>query len=197
MTYSVLVFSGAVSASNIDLHFQIGYTIPTLTTQAVTSIAATTATGNGTVVDDGGTTIIQRGICWKTSTGPTIADSKAIASGTTGAYTVAMTGLTGNTVYYVRAYAINSVDTSYGSEVTFKTADADTVITYLERNSPGTAQILMLVPLFYVIGMIFIVVMFFRKTETITIQTLIGAVVVILVMLILLPVIIMAIGAAL
>src|ERR1035437_6962430 len=38
--------------------------LPTVTTQAVSSIASTTATGNGNVTADGGATITERGVCW-------------------------------------------------------------------------------------------------------------------------------------
>jgi hypothetical protein len=102
---------------------------PTVTTQDVSSIAATTATGNGTVTSDGGATITERGVCWNTSTGPTTANSKATSAGTTGAFTASMTSLSAGTLYYVRAYAINSIGTSYGSEVTFTTLTTPTVTT--------------------------------------------------------------------
>jgi hypothetical protein len=36
-----------------------------------------------------------------------------------GAFTSTLTGLTLNTVYYIRSYATNSVGTSYGPEVSF------------------------------------------------------------------------------
>lgn len=99
---------------------------PTVTTQAVSVIATTTATGNGNVTADGGGTITERGICWKTSTGPTTADFKATSAGTTGAYTASLTSLSPNTTYYVKAYAINSQGTSYGSEVSFTTKQVAT-----------------------------------------------------------------------
>ena len=102
---------------------------PTVTTQAVDTIGSTTATGHGNVTADGGATITERGVCWNTSTGPTTSNSKATSSGTTGAYSPSMTGLSPGTLYYVRAYAINSVGTSYGSEVTFTTLAAPTVTT--------------------------------------------------------------------
>lgn len=92
---------------------------PTVTTQAVTSITSTTATGNGNVTSDGGSPITERGVCWSTSANPTTADSKATAAGTTGAYTASITGLTVSLTYHVRAYAINALGTSYGSDVTF------------------------------------------------------------------------------
>jgi len=97
---------------------------PTVTTQAVSSIAQTTATGNGTITADGGDAGATRGICWKTSTGPTVADGHATNGTGAGAYTVAMTGLTAGTKYYVKAYSINSAGTSYGAEVEFTTLSA-------------------------------------------------------------------------
>lgn len=93
--------------------------VPTVTTQAVTNVGPTTATGNGTVVSDGGSTITERGVCWSASANPTTSDNKASTSGTTGSYNVSMTGLSNLTLYHVRAYAINANGTSYGGDVTF------------------------------------------------------------------------------
>lgn len=97
----------------------ISVTAPVVTTSAVSNVTMTTADGNGTVVSDGGDTITERGFCWNTSTNPTTANSKVTASGTTGGYSATMTGLSDGTLYYVRAYAINGIGTSYGSNVTF------------------------------------------------------------------------------
>lgn len=94
---------------------------PTVTTQAVSSIAQTTATGNGNVTADGGATITERGTVISTSANPTTGDHKDTAAGTTGAFTTSITGLLRNTLYHVRAFATNSVGTSYGADVTFTT----------------------------------------------------------------------------
>ncbi len=102
---------------------------PTVTTQAVSSIATTTATGNGDVTSDGGSAITERGIAWNTSTLPTTANFFATTAGTTGAYTSSLTSLTAGTLYYVRAYAINAVDTTYGNEVSFTTLAVPTLTT--------------------------------------------------------------------
>lgn len=104
----------------IEIQGVAGASAPTVTTEAVTNIAATTATGNGTVVADGGDTITERGVCWSTSLNPTTSDSKATSAGTAGSYTVSITGLTNGTLYHARAYAINSIGTSYGDDVTFQ-----------------------------------------------------------------------------
>ena len=95
---------------------------PTVTTAAATAITTTTATGGGEVTDNGGATVTQYGICWSTNENPTTDDSKLYSDGEpTGAFTFNMTGLTHNTTYHVRAYAVNSVGTAYGSDVTFTT----------------------------------------------------------------------------
>lgn len=111
---------------------------PTVTTQPVTDITKTTATGNGNVTDDGGATITERGVCWNTSPTPTTANSKATSAGTTGAFTASITGLTEGTTYYVRAYAINAEGTSYGSEVSFVACDLPTVVTHAVTNIAET-----------------------------------------------------------
>lgn len=94
----------------------------TLTTEAVSNIGLTTATGNGTVVTDGEETVTARGIVWSTSITPTTSNFISTVSGTTGAFTAPMTGLTANTLYYVRAYATNASGTAYGDQESFTTA---------------------------------------------------------------------------
>lgn len=103
-------------------------TAPTVTTSPVSNVDKTTATGNGNVSNSGGSTITERGVCWSTTSNPTTANSKATASGTTGAFSVSMTGLTANTTYYARAYAINGVGTSYGAQVSFTTLPPSTTV---------------------------------------------------------------------
>ena len=96
-----------------------------ITTDPVTSIAKTTATGNGEVIDDQGATITERGFCWNTTIDPVITDDKVTVAGTTGVYSGSMTGLTPNTLYYVRAYYTNSLGTFYGDNVSHTTLDVD------------------------------------------------------------------------
>ena len=100
----------------------LSISVPGVTTANVTNIGNTTATGGGNVISTGGATVTERGICWGTSHNPTISGSHDSNGTGTGNYTVNMTGLTPNTTYYVKAYAINSQGTAYGEEVNFKTA---------------------------------------------------------------------------
>jgi len=97
-------------------------TSPVLTTTAITAITQTTATAGGNVTSDGGATVTARGVCWSTTTGPTIALSTKTIDGTgTGTFTSSLTALTAGTVYYVRAYATNSTGIAYGNEISFTT----------------------------------------------------------------------------
>jgi hypothetical protein len=98
---------------------------PAVTTQSCTNIEATTLTGNGNIVGIGSGSPTIRGFCYKvgTSGDPTTSDSTVYDTGTfsTGAFTKSITGLTGNTSYRVRAYAINTDGTGYGETVTVTT----------------------------------------------------------------------------
>jgi uncharacterized protein (TIGR02145 family) len=103
-------------------------TLPVVTTATVTSITGVSASTGGNVTDAGNGTISARGVCWGTSTGPTITGSHTTDGTGGGAFTSSLTGLAGSTTYYVRAYATNSAGTSYGTEATFTTwaaTDAD------------------------------------------------------------------------
>jgi hypothetical protein len=102
--------------------------LPTLFTAPASSIAETTATSGGDVMNDGGAAVTQRGVCWSTTTNPTIADSRTNDGTGTGLFTSSITGLTATTTYYVRSYATNSVGTAYGNEVSFTTTSATLAI---------------------------------------------------------------------
>ena len=93
---------------------------PSVTTSAATSITTTGATLNGNVTSDGGTAVTERGFVYKTTSNVTISDNKTSVAGTTGTFTLSPS-LSVNTQYYFRAYAINSVNTTLGSELNFWT----------------------------------------------------------------------------
>jgi len=109
---------------------------PVVTTNTITSIAASTATGGGNVTTDGGATVTERGICWSTTANPTVAlTTKTVSGGGTGFFSATLSGLSASTQYYVRAYAINSAGTGYGTEVTFTTSATDPVVPTLTTSA--------------------------------------------------------------
>ncbi len=136
-TYYVRAY--ATNSGGTNYGSQISFTTtaatapPTVTTQAVSSIATTTATGNGNITNLGVPNPTQYGVVWSTSTNPTVALTTKTAQGAiaaTGAFTSSITGLAANTTYYVKAYATNTAGTSYGTEVSFTTNKLSQTITF-------------------------------------------------------------------
>lgn len=120
-----------VSYSN-QMKFQTKGTpqLATVETGAVSNIQATQADVVGNITNLGNVaSVIQYGHVWSTHDTPTISDNKTSLGTTTiiGAYHSTLTGLAPNTIYYVRAYATNSVGTAYGGEKTFKTGSTVSV----------------------------------------------------------------------
>lgn len=104
-----------------EVNFTTSANKPTVSTGSVTNITTTTATGSGNVINDGGSSVTERGLCWSTHHEPTINGTHIMAGEGTGEFTAAMNNLAANTTYYVRAYATNGAGTSYGDEVEFAT----------------------------------------------------------------------------
>jgi hypothetical protein len=96
-------------------------TIPILSTASVFDLTETTAKSGGNVTHDGGASITSRGVCWSNNANPSTSDSKTIDGSGTGEYTSIITGLTPGVTYHVRAYALNSIGTSYGGDIAFTT----------------------------------------------------------------------------
>lgn len=113
--------AGTQYGSNVS--FTTTSVLPTVTTTAISAITTSTASSGGNVTSDGGATITTRGVCWSTSSTPTISNSKTSDGTGVGAFTSSITGLAANTTYYVRAYATNSVGTAYGSQISFTTSN--------------------------------------------------------------------------
>ncbi len=92
---------------------------PSVATGTTSNITPTSATCAGNVTSDGGMPITERGVCYGLTANPNILGLKVIAPGTTGAYTADLSNLTPGSTYYYRAYAINSIGTSYGLDSIF------------------------------------------------------------------------------
>ena len=110
-------------------------TLAVLTTVSASSVIDTVAISGGNISSNGGAPIIARGVCWSTSSNPTILGNKTTDSTGIGSFTSKLKGLTPNTTYYVRAYATNSFGTAYGNEQSFKTySKGSQIVTDIDGN---------------------------------------------------------------
>ncbi len=116
-TYYVRAYAttDVTTAYGNQVSFKTASGLPVLTTTTTTATSKTISSG-GNITSDGGYTITKRGVCYSTTnSNPTIAD-EFVTNGTgIGAYTCTITNLSVSTTYYVRAFATNSIGTSYGS----------------------------------------------------------------------------------
>jgi hypothetical protein len=109
---------------------------PVITTTSPSAITATSAASGGNVTDDGGAAITARGVVWSTTAGPTISLTTKTTDGIgKGTFASSLTGLTRTTTYFVRAYATNSVSTSYGTEASFTTLATEPTLTTTNASS--------------------------------------------------------------
>ena len=95
--------------------------LPLLNTISANNITGDSAILGGSIINDGGATITQKGVCWSTSPNPTLSNNYTNDGNGNISYNSQLSGLIGNTTYYVRAYATNSAGTGYGSQITFTT----------------------------------------------------------------------------
>lgn len=119
-----------------QLTFNASSIIATLTTNGISDITNVGGNGGGNIIDDGGSPITERGICWNTSPNPTVSDSKSSDGSGIGIFDSSIRNLIEGTKYYVRAYATNSAGTGYGNEVYFKTLTNDDYL-FCEQAYPG------------------------------------------------------------
>ena len=96
-------------------------TLPVIATSDVTAITDASAMSGGIVTSDGGAGVTVRGVCWALNANPTISDPNTNDGQGEGQFISSITGLNGGSTYHVRAYATNSVGTSYGSDMIFST----------------------------------------------------------------------------
>jgi hypothetical protein len=115
-------------------------TLPTLSTNAASSITTNTAISGGNISADGGAPITARGVCWNTTGSPTIANTRTVDGSGIGAFGSVLSGLMPGTLYYVRAYATNSAGTAYGPQIAFSTV-ANSIVTLPTLSTTSASSI--------------------------------------------------------
>ena len=127
INYNGTIYYGAVQT------FTTLQNPPTITTNAVTSITNTTATGNINISNPNGLSIVAAGIVYSNINNiPTISDNFIAHSSVgnlAGNYTLPLSSLSANTIYYYRAYINYNGTIYYGAVQTFTTLQNPPTIT--------------------------------------------------------------------
>ena len=107
--------------------------LPTVETNPEATSTALTINAGGTVIDNGGFAVTERGICYSaTNSEPTISNAFVASGKGNGAFNVAIAGLSASTKYYLRAYATNENGTAYGKVISIITKDGTASVTLSE-----------------------------------------------------------------
>ena len=120
-----------------EIFFTSGASLPIVVTGTSSNISYNAATILGEVTSDGGATVTQRGICYSTTTNPTISNSIVVSGSGIGTFSSNLAGLTGTTTYYARAFATNSSGTAYGDQISLTTFQAPSAQSCSGWNGPS------------------------------------------------------------
>ena len=146
---SQMIHQNQFVSENFVFNFNISAPagLATVTTDVPTNVSGHSATCGGNVIADGGYSVIARGVCWSTNPNPVFNGSHISCGDGLGSFSCELTGLEEGTTYYVRAYAVNSVGTAYGNQVSFTTNAAPqpcpgaATVTDYDGNTYNTVQI--------------------------------------------------------
>ena len=119
---TVLIVSGLIILLNACKKDSAVVSLPTLTTLDLTAITNSSASCGGNITSDGGSAIIGRGVVYKKGTYPDYNHDSLTRDGVgTGQFASSLISLDPGSLYFVRAYAINSLGIAYGDQVTLHT----------------------------------------------------------------------------
>ena len=135
---------------NSQLLTQSSLCLPTITTSSPSSVGVDSALISGNITNDGGSSIVLRGVCYSTSPNPNMGNSRTEVGSGIGSFSTVLRGLTSSTTYYARSYAKNSNGVVvYGNEVSFTTSASlpgvrcpgTPTVTDIDGNTYNTVQI--------------------------------------------------------
>ena len=107
---------------NSQLPPQTSVCLPTITTTSPSSVGTDSVVIGGNITNDGGSSIVLRGVCYSTSPNPNMGNSRTEDGSGIGSFNTVLRGLTSSTMYYACSYAKNSNGVvAYGNEVSFTT----------------------------------------------------------------------------
>ena len=92
-----------------------------VTTYTPSDVTASTAVSGCSVQVRQGLSLTKIGVCWSTSANPTAADNQLSSEAWNEPFVKTLTGLSPNTTYHVRAFALRGLEYYYGEDKAFTT----------------------------------------------------------------------------
>ncbi|NDA64561.1 MAG: LamG domain-containing protein, partial [Chitinophagia bacterium] len=134
---------------NSQLPTQTSLCLPTITTTSPSSVGVDSVVIGGNIANDGGSSIVLRGVCYSTSPNPNMGNLRTEDGSGIGSFNTVLRGLASSTMYYARSYAKNSNGVvAYGNEVSFTTgvpapsfSCGTSTVSDADNNSYNTVQI--------------------------------------------------------
>ena len=129
-SWGILSTANVMNKQGDPLHFGISIRCmkgdiilmdPIIKVISTDEITSTSAKVYANIPTDGGSLIISKGVCWGTSTNPTISQNKNIQGDGTGSFYSTLTNLSPGTQYYARVFATTSKGTAYSENVSIRT----------------------------------------------------------------------------
>ena len=93
----------------------------------IRNITVSSVEANISIISTGGGNILNKGICYSTSVQPTINDYKVEDSSSNNSVSLTIQNLTGNVVYYLKAFVVNESGVYYSEQQSFQTNGIDAV----------------------------------------------------------------------
>lgn len=113
-----------------DPTWNLKKTLAKVQINTVDNVLSISAISKSKIIHNGGTPIIEKGVCYGQTAKPTVENSSKIINIEDGSeYTVQITNLSHSTKYFIRSYVINEIGISYSNEITFTTSSCTPSIT--------------------------------------------------------------------
>jgi uncharacterized protein (TIGR02145 family) len=134
---------------NSQLPTQTSLCLPSITTNTPNSIGIDSVIVGGNITNDGGSSIVLRGVCYSTTPNPNMGNMRTEDGAGVGFFSTILRNLSPSTTYYVRSYAKNSNGVVvYGNEVSFSTGTpipsfscGTSTVSDVDGNNYNTVQI--------------------------------------------------------
>ena len=122
-------YNAADTAYGAELILNILAIAPSVQTDSLVEVGSDSIVLYAQITDDGNNPILARGLSYNTSGSPDFSDVVLFSAQTSDAFNIGAGGLLAGNTYYFRPFAYNSVDTSYGGEVSLiLSADCDLIL---------------------------------------------------------------------